>query len=71
MPRPVSGPAVWRSFSVSRNPGIEFSSGTPQRAKKAREAASDPARDAVWETVAACAAALRPALIATTGLPAA
>ncbi len=67
MSRPGSGPTTCRSFSASRNSGIERSAGKPSRARKARLAASPPASEAVWLTVAARACSERPTFSATTG----
>jgi hypothetical protein len=54
--RPVRrGPATCRSFSVSRRTGSEGTRMIPSRSRSAPAPASDPASDAVCDTVAACA----------------
>src|SRR3546814_3557757 len=66
--KPSSGPSVCSSFRASRKAGTESSRAMPRRFRKASAAASEPAREAVWESVAARASAERPTFIAMTGL---
>ncbi len=68
--RPVrSGPATCSSFSVSSRTDSEFTWMIPSRSKSARAPASDPASEAVCDTVAVCACSEAPIFSATIRLP--
>ena len=67
--RPGNRPCMWTSFSTSSMSSGAAASITPQRARKADEAAASPASAAVCVLAAVCEAAVLPALMAIMDLP--